>query len=107
MHVVLIVERANGLACLETRAAPHANAHDFSSLIAPQDETLVRESTIIFITSDAQVYVTKRGEADVLADAANAFDRERARDFFGAHRPRRLTVSAGNIKPVMKPGIFS
>src|ERR1044071_1632039 len=70
-------------------------------------KAVVVESVVFFIAPDAQVYVAERGKAYALSGSADAFDRERAQDFLRANNARRLSIRAGNIKPVMKPRIFA
>ena len=50
--------------------------------------------------------ITDRRHSDQLAQVAEVFDRQRAQNFFRADKTRRFAVISGNIKPVMKPGIF-
>src|SRR5215510_4625088 len=106
MDVMQTVERADRVAGVDPRSAPHANAVDPPLLVVAKSDRAVRETAgglVVSIAAHSQMYVTDERQSQSFTPAARAFDRDRLCDAFGEDCARRLAVSPGNVQPVVKP----
>src|SRR5215468_10832776 len=106
MDVMLAIERANRVAGVDPRSAPHANADDPPLLVAAKSDRAVRETAgglVVSIAAHSQMDVADELQSQSFAPAPRAFDRDRQCDAFGEDRARRLAVSPRNVQPVVKP----
>src|SRR5499426_814073 len=108
MDVMLAIERADRIAGVDPRSAPHANAGDPPLLVAAKSDRAVRETAgwlVVSIAAHSQMDVADERQSQTFAPAARALDRDRLCDAVGEDRARRLAVSPGNVQPVVKPRV--
>src|SRR5215467_15716662 len=100
MDVIQAVERADRVAGVDPRSAPHADAVDPPLLVVAKSDRAVGETAsglVVSVAAHSQMDVTDERQSQSFAPAARALDRDRPCDSFGEDRARGLAVSPGNV----------
>src|SRR5205085_6628910 len=79
VHVVLVVERAHGVARAEARPAPHTDA-DLAGVVDADRDAVDAERLVVAVAADAHVDVAEQGQPKPFALAADALDGYGKRD---------------------------
>src|SRR5205085_2356089 len=98
VDVVHAVDGAERVADAKARAATHAHARECAVVAADGVEEGAVEHAVVFVATDAQVYVCDESGAQTFVERAEAPVGERAGNFLFAHGADDLAVGAEHVE---------
>src|SRR5258705_6573416 len=101
MNVIHRIEGADRFARSKFRTARNTNVRKFQSAVELKPP--VPKGRLILIATDSHMNVAHCGHTDKFAKSAEILHRERKQNFLVSDKTRGLTVTANNVKPVVKP----
>src|ERR1041385_4982769 len=97
-----LVDRAQRIARLETRATPHAYAHELARAVVDRNETWIVKHLSILVAANAYVNVREDTNTETFVERLKSPVREWTRNLLRSHGTSGVTISAEHVEPTVQ-----